>query len=560
MSLHVIKEQIMDFLNSPDAEVIAIKGGWGVGKTYTWNTQLEAAQKAGEIALHHYAYVSLFGVRTLQDLRTEITFNKLNTSDLKHSQPITKIQKGSGKYLPKILNQALKSAGINTGTLIETMFSSLSNSMIKNTIICIDDFERLSLTETEVLGFINDLRQIRGCKVALLLNDDHVKEYNTYREKVIDKEVVFNITPSEVADIVFKDDPFYNTARQAIETLNLQNLRIAIKAKNLFEDAYSKIPRFRSLRPDTKQRFLTSIILYSLVFFDNKCGIDFSDLQKEIDVDKLETSIYMKSKHSGKSKESLEKQELLSTILRMLGYDVLSTVDIEAGNSVKNGFFNVRLMEQELTTANKLHELKENRGEYEHAISQFFSKLNLDPEKQVSKCVKLFEDNIESMDLLSLTRAYTTLGKFGATQDQLQKLIDVYSSFNAGSPEVFNVFGNVMIDLNIPEELRAQLDEKFDEFSSPGSPKNLLERLILGEIMYHDSHRRDLLKLRHDDIKDVIKRLPSEKFIAAMLNLTSLPSVSNGLIELQKIIDSAKEEISEESDHNKFLMARFKKR
>lgn len=369
----------------------------------------------------------------------------------------------------------------------------------------------------------------------------------------------FNIKPSEVAEIVFEDHHFYETAKQAIESLNLQNLRIAIKAKSLFDDAYSKIPRFRTLRDDTKQRFLTSVILYSFSFFDTKCQIGFEDLQTEIDVDKLETSIYMKSQHKGESSETLNQKERVVGTLRALGYNVLSTVDIEVGSAVKNGFFDVNEMEKQLITANKLHELKENRGEYEHAIFQFFSQLNLDREKQVAKCVQLFEDNIESMDLLSLTRAYSTLSDFGATKDQLQKLVDVYASYNSGSPEMFNIFGNVMINLNIPQYLRDQLDSKFDDFSSPSSPKKLLEQLILEDIVYHNAHRRDLLKLTTDDVKDVIKQLPSEHFRRAMLNLSGLPTVPNGLVELQTIIDNAIDEVSRESAHNKFLMERFRR-
>lgn len=40
MSIKLIKQQINRFLSSQTPEVISIKGAWGVGKTYAWNTYL----------------------------------------------------------------------------------------------------------------------------------------------------------------------------------------------------------------------------------------------------------------------------------------------------------------------------------------------------------------------------------------------------------------------------------------------------------------------------------------------------------------------------------------
>jgi len=37
MSLEIVKKEIFRFLESDTPEVLAIKGAWGVGKTYTWN-------------------------------------------------------------------------------------------------------------------------------------------------------------------------------------------------------------------------------------------------------------------------------------------------------------------------------------------------------------------------------------------------------------------------------------------------------------------------------------------------------------------------------------------
>lgn len=43
MSIAVVKNQINAFLATEKPEVIAIKGAWGVGKTYRWKQFLPAA-------------------------------------------------------------------------------------------------------------------------------------------------------------------------------------------------------------------------------------------------------------------------------------------------------------------------------------------------------------------------------------------------------------------------------------------------------------------------------------------------------------------------------------
>jgi hypothetical protein len=59
--------EIKRFLSTEDAETLCFSGQWGVGKTYTWQTILMQAANAGEVGLKRYAYVSLFGINSLDD-------------------------------------------------------------------------------------------------------------------------------------------------------------------------------------------------------------------------------------------------------------------------------------------------------------------------------------------------------------------------------------------------------------------------------------------------------------------------------------------------------------
>ena len=55
--------------------VLVLKGAWGVGKTYFWNEYIKeniSNKRANQIA---YSYVSLFGLNSLEQLKTKIFEN-----------------------------------------------------------------------------------------------------------------------------------------------------------------------------------------------------------------------------------------------------------------------------------------------------------------------------------------------------------------------------------------------------------------------------------------------------------------------------------------------------
>jgi hypothetical protein len=75
MSVTLVQEEFGKFVARDGAEVLCIKGRWGVGKTYAWGNALEQAQKANTIKLPRYSYVSLFGVNSLDELKFAIFEN-----------------------------------------------------------------------------------------------------------------------------------------------------------------------------------------------------------------------------------------------------------------------------------------------------------------------------------------------------------------------------------------------------------------------------------------------------------------------------------------------------
>ena len=80
MSIDLVNGEISKFLQSDKPEVLCIRGKWGVGKTYNWTKRLGEAQKAGNVVLPRYSYVSLFGINSLEELKQAIFENVITLS------------------------------------------------------------------------------------------------------------------------------------------------------------------------------------------------------------------------------------------------------------------------------------------------------------------------------------------------------------------------------------------------------------------------------------------------------------------------------------------------
>ena len=82
MSIEVVGKEIARFLRSSDPEVLCLKGKWGVGKSFAWDRYVRDAKSKGEIGLERYAFVSLYGVNSSDQLRLSIVENTIKREQM----------------------------------------------------------------------------------------------------------------------------------------------------------------------------------------------------------------------------------------------------------------------------------------------------------------------------------------------------------------------------------------------------------------------------------------------------------------------------------------------
>ena len=72
---NAVQSPIESFLTNSTPQVLVLKGKWGIGKTHYWHNQIIRLSKNDDFCKRKYAYVSLFGITSLDDLISKIVEN-----------------------------------------------------------------------------------------------------------------------------------------------------------------------------------------------------------------------------------------------------------------------------------------------------------------------------------------------------------------------------------------------------------------------------------------------------------------------------------------------------
>ena len=339
--------EIKRFLSTEDAETLCFSGHWGVGKTYTWQTILTKARNANEVGLKRYAYVSLFGINSLDDLKLTIFEN----SDflLKEDASTTGHAKDIGNWLYRL---GRKSTPIASELLLGKLIKSggaLFFSTVRDQIVCIDDLERRGsgLAVKDVLGLISFLKEQRRCKVALLLNEDELDddgraEFTGNLEKVIDIKLAFSPTAAESAAIALTGPGAANEQLKANCTrLGIANIRVIKKIERHSGQLESLLT---GLHDRVMQQALQSLCLFAwskyqpevaprLAFLKAKRGGDFAGLSNRA--------------------EPTPEEAAWNALLQVYDFGVIDDFDAAILDGIEVGYFDPERVKAE---AEKVHQ------------------------------------------------------------------------------------------------------------------------------------------------------------------------------------------------------------
>lgn len=377
MSTTRAREVLQDFLKSDFDEVLALKGKWGTGKTYTWVHLVNSAASDNQIAKPNYAYVSLFGINSLESLKNALFENTIESELIKDGPSLhtvannfTKIfnreeyTEHENSWLGKIWSkskpvrkiaqaQAKKSLPhIENLPILKDFFPFLRSASflsVRNTIICIDDFERKgdSLNAKDIFGLITVLKEQRNCKVAIILNDDSLQgdeaeAYSKYREKVIDIELTFEPSAEECADLIFYGDSKPNKlVKEKSIKLNIKNIRILQRIKRLTDNINHELEQYDD---EVAYNVFHGLTLMGWCFYSGEGDAPPLDYIKELSY-----------QHHGllpEEKKITDNEKSWNALLRSYDYQTTDELDLELAKYVEQGYYDVEDLHDKLKKLN----------------------------------------------------------------------------------------------------------------------------------------------------------------------------------------------------------------
>lgn len=230
------KSTLLRALSDSSISVVALTGKWGTGKSHLWKLVSNSLKNDDTKPI----YVSLFGVKTINDLKLRLVQSARQNSDRRYKEYVegtTSLLKGlAGKWL---------------GVEVESLVLLSIPTLLSERLVVVDDVERkhTSLDIDEVMGFINEHSEIHKSRFLLLLNQDKLTDkpiWEALHEKVIDVEVVLNPTPTDAFKIVNDLDglPYSHAVRSAIEIVGINNIRVIRRICRVIRNLLGKYADF----------------------------------------------------------------------------------------------------------------------------------------------------------------------------------------------------------------------------------------------------------------------------------------------------------------------------
>lgn len=342
MTLEIVQSRLDRLLAEETPKVAMLTGDWGSGKTYQWKQALERSARRG--GRPRYAYVSLFGLTSLAEVRKRITEEAISAIRLPgRSDTVGEAVEREAIGLKPM--QILKILPVipYLGKL-ESLAQELSFATVRDAVICLDDLERApsTLRLADVFGLASFLKEERHCRVLLISNQKKLRdsakdEFSTYLEKVVEEWVDFAPTPEEACVVALGAEP--NAAGKMLAErlirLGVSNIRVINRLGALADDLATIVS---DLHPNVLVDMVNTLALFGVAHFIPK--EDFPTAEYLLEYGSHEWGKYFNNEKKREEQTEQEKRESdWDTLIAGYGYGETSPLDKEIYAGITSGFF-----------------------------------------------------------------------------------------------------------------------------------------------------------------------------------------------------------------------------
>lgn len=553
MSIHVIKDQIFQFLSSDTPEVMAIKGEWGVGKTYSWKKFLLEANSSNGVCLDRYSYVSLFGINSLEAFKYTIFENTVKKEMIGTEASLETFKSNTTGLIESLGRQSIN---LFKGVPIVKSFSpaieTISFLSLNSTLICIDDLERKGggLKIKDVLGLVSLLKEQKKCKIVLLLNDGEkgLKDYSKYREKVIDIELKFAPSPEECAAIAYSGDKeYFPRLTELVTNLDIRNIRILKKIERVIDLA---IPLANNYEPEIADQILHSLALYSWCYFCSNTSEDIPTLEF---VTSKGYSLY----GIGDDVEN-ETEKKWKTTLQGYNYQVTDELDLVLAEAVRTGFIIEEQFNDKAGKKDQGIKAAKSEGSFSDAWRLYHDSFDENAKEVINGLHENFKKNCKHITPLNLNGTVSLFRELGE-KDRATEIIDLYIENRKDETELFNLEENNFFDDVKDPEIIDKFNDTYRKSITVESPKDVLNR-IAGKNGWNPSDEVILANTTIDEYYDLFKSEQGKHlslFVSTCLKFGQSINASEQQKKIAHRATEALKRIGAESEINKRRVKKF---
>ncbi len=500
MSLSQIRPVDDKFISDNHNDLLVIKGGWGVGKTYFWQDIIRRASAAKSIGRTYYSYVSLFGINSLEDLKNSILAARVGSKSANTEDGIKAVLAGAKQLLKGAENAPFLREW--TGGMASTALFLL---LAKDTLVCFDDIERRGdgLATKDLLGLASLLKEQRNCKIVFILNDgsmpeDEQNNFRRHGEKIIDVEVEFSPLPEEAFDYAFtKVHPYYEFIRSGCLDLRIKNIRI-LQRINRFAEVL--LPHLKGSETTVVEEALRSLILYLWCYYDKDNGTPPLSYVRSFNY----IERFIREQYQEKNEESAEEKRW-GDLLRLYGYSNTDEVDQHIAALVEKGYLEEAAFSLELEKKNATSRAQQAEHSYTKAWDLFNNSFDNNEQEFVAEMAVSFRLNIMHLSVANLHNTVQVLRDLGQ-DDPANALIDEYFDQHADDSTLMKMRRSAFLD-----ELKdPYLNERLRAAWQPAEDKRTLAEVVKDLTGRNGWSPEDIELLINSDIDDYYRFFMSE--------------------------------------------------
>jgi hypothetical protein len=546
-----LETAIGSFLKSESHEVLCIRGKWGTGKTYLWNETLKAVARRGEVAFDRYAYISLFGLNSLADLKTAVIEQTISVTKKENLElaPTEESIRDILKRGEELVRKGSSVAGGVLGAVGLGALGSTANRLmlatIKRQIVCFDDLERrgTGLSMNDVLGMASHLKEERKCKVVLILNDEKLeknaeKDFKRYLEKVIDIAMVFEPTVEECTAIALgEQSPLIAQVARYMRILEVSNIRVIQRIKHLI-DQISPLMAGRDARmlPEA----VKTLCLLGWVEY-------LPDVAPPWD--------FVKSRFFGRAVTMTQggvespEEKRWNEVLFGMNIGELNELDMTLQMSVRRGYFDNEALGGFIELVEKRLQNEDLEVKLARAFWMYERTLAPNENEVAAALIEAATDNVKRISTPTLNAIVVALRELGRNADATKLLNFVVQERSEDTAFFKPPEHQLITDRELIETLASMSHYERDE-------RSLLQIIKKRNFGYDDGSIERLKEASVSDLKEALKALDDslEQTLGALLKLEEL--ARNG-VAIRDNVFRALTELSSETRINRIRLKNY---